>query len=174
MHQLKILLAQELRFRRSCSASGSRAPSSVIGRARPCSLCPNSLSPTPAPHTGPFPPGFSMAPTCNESPLTAPSPSKTPSAPPRFGWRVPAAARNPSWVEHWDAARSAARIWLLRLTSPRWTRPHGCFSADTCRFGAGGERGTQSPADARRARCFDRCLRTPHPLTRLTASCSKC
>lgn len=78
MHQLKILLAQELRFHRSCSASGSRAPSSVIGRARPCSLCPNSLSPTPAPHTGPFPPGFSMAPTCDESPLTARAPLRHP------------------------------------------------------------------------------------------------
>lgn len=74
MYQMKILLAQELRFRRSCSASGSRAPSSVIGRARPCSLCPSSPSPTPAPHTGPFPPGSAWPPPA----MRAPSPHRAP------------------------------------------------------------------------------------------------
>lgn len=55
MHQLNILLAQEFKFLQNCDARGFYAPSSIIECAYLCCLCPSSPSPTPPSSHQPLP-----------------------------------------------------------------------------------------------------------------------
>lgn len=103
-------------------------------------------------------PGSAWGPPHDESTLTAPCPSQTPSAAHRF---VGGTLLLPETLFglSTELQRDLWSIFGFVSNVPLWIWPHGCFSASMCCYGAGGEKGTQSPAEARRTCCFDRCVR---------------
>lgn len=132
MHQLNILLVQELEFLQSCAASGSCAPSSIIECAHLCCLCPDSPPPTLAPHTSPFPPQFSMGPTWQwQHPhCTKPLQDTLCSSPVLL--EGPCYCPKPFMGQALSCSEISGQYLGLCLIFLLWTWPPGCSSANMC------------------------------------------